>query len=232
MREHGAELDQLAKHVGDELGEQVGWEPWPGGWPDEIATALIDAVYSARAQYRTRSGKGIHSLVTAWRAGRSTTERDSLRVLEAEIGRDHTAAASWSTAFGSMSPAPSRRRRRPNDPLKAAAVREACRGLRAIGVEHAGDVTVDRHLCVLTELKAVPGIGDATSSYFLMLLGHPGVKPDVMVHRFLAAATGRRHSNRETVELVVAAADRFDVRPVDLEHAIWAHESQRSSATS
>lgn len=153
VRANGAELDQLCKHLGDELGERVGWEPWPGGWSDGIETALVDAVFSARAQCRSRNGKGVHSLVTAWRAGRSTTERDSLRVLEEEIGPDHTSAASWSTAFGSMSPAPSRRSRRPDDPLKAAADREASRGLLAIGVEHAGDVIVDGLHRVLSERR-------------------------------------------------------------------------------
>lgn len=194
---------------------------------------MIDAVYSARAQYRTRQGKGVHAFVTAWRKERSGEERDSLQFIETEIGPDHATASEWAAAFGSMSPAPSRRSRRPDDPLKAAAVREASGRLRAIGVDHAGDITVDRRGDALRELKAVPGIGEATSSYFLMLLGHPGVKPDVMIHRFLAAATDRTDlSNRTAVELIFAAAARFDARPVDLEHAIWAHESHRSIRSS
>ena len=220
------EIDRLCQYIDKELGDQTSWEPWPGGWPGEIATALIDAVYSARAQYRTRHGKGIHALVSAWREHRSAEERDSLQFIETEIGPNHPTALEWATAFGSTSPAPSRRSRRPDDPLKAAAVREASGRLRSIGIDHAGDVTVDRRDDALRELKAVPGIGDATSSYFLMLLGHPGVKPDVMIHRFLTAATGRTQSNRKAVELVFATASRFDARPVDLEHAIWAHGSQ------
>lgn len=193
---------------------------------------MIDAVYSARAQYRTRHGKGVHALVTAWREQRSAEGRDSLQFIETEIGPDHATASEWATAFGSTSPAPSRRSRRPDDPLKAAAVRDASGRLRAIGIDHAGDVTVYRRDDALRELKAVPGIGEATSSYFLMLLGHPGVKPDVMVHRFLKAATGHTQGNRKAVELVFATAGRLDARPVDLEHAIWAHGSQRSTRKS
>lgn len=156
----------------------------------------------------------------------------SLQFIETETGPDHAAASEWAAAFRSMSPAPSRRSRRPDDPLKAGAVREASGRLRAIGIARAGDVTIDRRDDALRGLKAVSGIGEATSSYFLMLLGHPGVKPDVMIHRFLTAATGRTQSNCKAVELVFAAAGRFDARPVDLEHAIWAHGSQRSTRKS
>ena len=53
---------------------------------------------------------------------------------------------------------------------------------------------------VTDALRSVPGIGYATSNYFLMLLGAPGVKPDRMVHRFLRGALGRGLTNARSLE--------------------------------
>lgn len=63
--------------------EAVGQDPtaWPGGWPDEIEAALIDAVFSVRARYGSRERKtGVFGAVTRWRDHRAASAND-LRVL-------------------------------------------------------------------------------------------------------------------------------------------------------
>jgi hypothetical protein len=41
-----------------DLGLREQWTGWSGGWPNEISTALIDAIYSARAPYATSTARG------------------------------------------------------------------------------------------------------------------------------------------------------------------------------
>jgi hypothetical protein len=83
--------------------------------------------------------------------------------------------------------------------------------------------------CVKRALQSVPGIGYATANYFLMLLGAPGVKPDRMVRRFLRGALCRDVTDREAEKLIRAAAERLEVQPHKLDHAIWKYESDRSA---
>ena len=78
-------------------------------------------------------------------------------------------------------------------------------------------------------LASVPGIGRATASYFLMLLGAPGAKPDRMVHRFLSDAAGHPFPNAQAEIAVIAAAERLHVQPHVLDHAIWRYESSKAA---
>src|SRR6187401_1076279 len=69
----------------DQIGPGSVWFPWPDGWRGEISTALIDAIYSARATYTTKRGRGIHALVSSWSKGHTIQQRDSLIALSNEI---------------------------------------------------------------------------------------------------------------------------------------------------
>lgn len=202
------------------------WTPFPNGWPDEISTALIDAVFSARARYKTASGAGIHRLVSRWRE-EDAAPRDSLPGLAEEIRAGGPRV--WADAFGNLQHSPRRVQRRPNAPWKSAAVLEAADALIDIGVITAGDVTDDSIGDVSRALRSVPGIGQVTADYFLMLLGRPGVKADTMVLRYLNDALGReRTTTASAVAEVRAAADELGGDVVDLEHSIWALESARA----
>ncbi|MDZ7674555.1 MAG: hypothetical protein U5K30_05755 [Acidimicrobiales bacterium] len=77
-------------------------------------------------------------------------------------------------------------------------------------------------------MRSVAGIGKVTADYFLMLQGHPGVKADVMVQRFIERATGRRHATDEAVDLVTDVAHSLGQRVIALEHAMWAFESAKA----
>jgi hypothetical protein len=199
------------------------WKAWPGGWPDEAGSALVDAVFSARATYRTRNNRGVFSQVEAWRQT-SLLARTSLAALEAEIAS--SGAHAWAIAFGNEQHSPGRPVDAPDGPWKAAAILEAARGLRGLGVDRADDIDDSNAHEVKSVLRSVRGIGFATTNYFLMLLGRPGVKPDRMVHRFLHEATGTRWNDADAAGIVEAVAARMTgVAPHELDHAIWSYES-------
>lgn len=70
------------------------------------------------------------------------------------------------------------------------------------------------------------GLGPVTWEYFLMLVGHDGVKADTLVTRFVAEALGRRPTVDEVGQLVTAAAQDLDMSASDLDHTIWRHMSR------
>ncbi|CAN5599198.1 heme peroxidase [soil metagenome] len=219
-------LGQVLTHIDETIERsREGWARWPGGWPDDIESALIDAVFSARAVYTTNAGRGVLGKVRAWQQSRP----DGLRSLERLRGEiDGAGVDGWAESFGSHQHSPGRKPSAPNGPTKVAAVREAADALvDRVHVNTADDITEDNVGQVKQTLRSVPGIGYATTNYFLMLLGRPGVKPDRMIHRFLEVATGRDRSNSEAEELVTGVASNLRVAPHELEHAIWSHESKR-----
>jgi hypothetical protein len=218
MTSRTADIERIHQKVEVELGTEANaWTQWPGGWRDDIAASLIDAVYSARARY-----SGIQPLVATWTKGQSG--KSSLPSLIKEI--DAKGPQQWAKDFGNSQTSPGRSKTAPGGPTKAAAIREAAALLSDIGVNHAKDITPETAKDVKATLQRVQGIGYATSNYFLMLLGAPGVKPDRMIHRFLES-DGRQFTNAQAEEIITAVAERLHVAPHVLDHAIWAYESQR-----
>jgi len=203
------------------------WQAWPGGWRGEIGTALVDAVFSARARYTTEHGKGVKPLVDAWRAGAGGAT-SSLRALIEQI--DSLEVAGWAERFGSRQHAPRRASTAPEGPLKAAAVREVAGNLGRIRIDTAADITDGNVGAAKAAMRSVSGIGFATTNYFLILLGRPGVKPDVMIHAFLTEATGDRLSNREAEQVLTDVAAHIpNVALHELDHAIWAYQRNQRS---
>jgi hypothetical protein len=229
MDSRSSDVEKLLVCVNKKLGSPEQWSRWPGGWPGDIESALVDAVFSARAVYRSRHGRGVHPDVVRWREARSRTEF-TLEALQAEI--DAVGAAKWAKLFGNSQNSPSRPASAPGGASKAAAVREAARLLLRQHVSVESDITSENAELVKKTLGGVPGIGFATTNYFLMLLGRPGVKPDRMIHRFLKEAAGHTFSNPEAEETIGAAAEQLGVEPHELEHAIWRFESDRAAGHS
>jgi len=75
----------------------------------------------------------------------------------------------------------------------------------------------------------VRGLGPAVFQWLVMRQGVETVKPDVHVHRFVAAVLGRRVSDNDAVEVVTAAAERLGRSATHLDWAIW--EAGRSGMT-
>lgn len=211
----------------DRIGLGAVWFPWPDGWRCEICTALVDAIYSARARYKTRCGRGIYPLVSKWRESHTVDQRDSLTALIDEIAQDGPQL--WAERFGNSQHSPRRSGRRPESPWKSSAILEAAQILAAAGVETSTDVDPADHRNLEARLREVPGVGEATSTYFMMLLGIPGVKADVMIRRYVGRALGAANpTTTVAVGAVKTAADAMEVDLMDLEHTIWEVERNRS----
>lgn len=188
-----------------------------GGWPNQIGAALVDAVFSMRATYDSRTpGVGVLGRVRAFRDA-FPEATDDLRVLaaldEADLrrvmGNAKTAQRYKSVcvieAAGALT--------RLHPPVLTSA------DVAARDVEEAEEI--DR------AYTSVRGLGRVTAEYFRMLLGVPGVKADVMVIRFVNAALAAKGIARvggpDARELIVQTHGE-DPRGVGLtayEHAIW-----------
>lgn len=196
-----ADVEALVVHIDAVLGKK--WAAWPGGWPNEIEAALIDAVLSMRSHYGS-STTGVRGAIGRYRAPRTSSLDDLYRLANADpeqlarvLGRQKTSGR-----------------------LKTEAIVTAAKRLQAVGVRRAVDLdgssAVHRNAYV-----GVRGLGPVTWTYFTMLLGRPGVKADIWIGRFVKAAVGRAVSTSETELLATAAADVFRVSPTVLDHAIW-----------
>ena len=85
--------------------------------------------------------------------------------------------------------------------------------LRQEDINIAGHITAANTATAKRVFQSVPGIGYATASYFLMLLGAPGIKPDRMIHRFLQDATGSSRTRPATRPRTPAPINSCKRRP-------------------
>jgi hypothetical protein len=113
--------------------------------------------------------------------------------------------------------------------LKAEATRQYAHILATHGVERLADVTAlltrpEDVAAVERDLAKVPGHGGygLRTAYLWMLAGDDlHVKPDRMVIGWLGSVLDRRPEVREASALVVEAAEKLQVTPWELDHAIW-----------
>ncbi|RAX15343.1 hypothetical protein DC347_17915 [Pseudarthrobacter sp. AG30] len=189
---------------------------WPGGWPDQIGMALVDAVFSIRAVYKTKDPvKGVlgraNSFLDAYPDAANDLEcllsLGEMRIRKV-MGNGKTVGRYKSECiieaacnFLSLTP-----------PVRTAA------HLRALDPDHKR---------AYTEVK---GLGDVTYEYLTMLLGQPGIKADRMIRGFVDAALEEQHLapvKAETARRIVAAvhaAERPDVELQKFDHAIWMYQ--------
>ena len=86
---------------------------------------------------------------------------------------------------------------------------------------------------LIADLQKVSGIGPATARYFLLLIGGPYVKPDVMTMRFVSRVLGREVSPDETSRLLERAINElineegWQLTVPQVDHLIWLWESGR-----
>jgi hypothetical protein len=192
-----------------------------------VEAALVDAVFSARAVYNSKRGRGVKADVVAWRATRARTHF-TLDALLTEI--DDVGPVEWARRFGNLQASPGRPPSAPGGTSKASTVRQAAQALIDLGITTDTQIDFSNIDSVKRTLRSVPGIGYATVNYFLILLGLPGVKPDRMIHRFLKDAAKHEFTDAAAEQTITAAAQQLGVQPHVLDHAIWSFESKRAQA--
>lgn len=210
-------ITQISKIPDSEFAE------YRGGWPDQIGTALVDAVFSIRAKYDAKNeSRGVRG-----RTRRLITEHpevaDDLQAL-VNLGADQIQSI--------MGDAVTSKRRKSTCVVEAAEnllrldppVRTAADFLGSTTEQEAIDARVDQ---IRKQYTKVRGLGDVTAEYFTMLLGIPGVKADTMVLKFVNGslkAAGLKRVNRERARELMGEAFHASDRTTSLthfDHAIW-----------
>lgn len=198
------DADQLASYVQREVSEP--WNEWPGGCPGEIEAALLDAVLSIRARYGQPT-TGVRRRVARWREQCGSSLDDLGRLAAAEPDELARLLKTRQQIAGR---------------LKTVAVVEAASRLKSAGVLHARQVDPDStsHRAAYVGVR---GLGPVTWAYLTMLLGHPGIKADTWVLRFVERALGRGVRTAEAEQLVGEAANLLGRSFIDVDHAVWSH---------
>lgn len=217
MTTHTAQLDAVITAV--QTIPEENFTAYRGGYPQEISTALIDAVFSIRARYdSTTPGSGVRNRVQTFRVEHTDLVND-LSALVA-LGVDPVAQIMGSATTGG----------RP----KAEAVIEAAEGYSSAGINTADEFCAMDSRQAKSIYTGVQGLRYVTFEYFTMLLGTPGVKTDVMIKRFITEALST--AGLDDVEPQIARQLIVDAHTAtglgkDLtyfEHAIWLSQSRPS----
>lgn len=207
------DVQRLIEHIDATLSPER--PAWPGGYPDQIELALIDAVLSIRAQYGSATS-GVRRCVRAYAASRQSSTPDDLSVLaDLDVERLRDLLDTRQVTAGTP---------------KHLAISQAAERLVKVGVVHASDLRPDsaeqqRAYC------SVRGLGPVTWEYLLMLSHHPGVKADRWIRRFVSAALDRTVHADEAGPLVKVAAVQLGLTATQLDYAIWHHQSRGRRAS-
>jgi 3-methyladenine DNA glycosylase/8-oxoguanine DNA glycosylase len=222
--------ERLFEIVKNCLGPAPTWSTWRGGWCDRVDLALLDAIYSTRQKYETT----VLPRVTEWKELYPSSSFSDLVYLaeidEAEIRR----VFGGNVLPGVRIPGVRTGRR------KSEGVKEVAQRLCSpeVGLKSArlirDAVNRDGSDEVIQLLRKTKGVGPATASYFLMLLGVDGVKVDTLLGSWVRSQMGNPKLSDEQITQLVSrvAIEKFDRNARDLDYAIWRHESANRSGRS
>lgn len=190
------------------------WKKWPGGYPDRLDLALVDAVMSIRFRYgRERNG--------SWTGARGA-------VLRYQKHSEHVDASEKMRYLSDQDPVALERilnRQKVHaGKTKAFAIVEAAKRFTAIGVTEPAHV-MPNDPDHKRQYTGVTGLGPVTWEYFTMLLHHDGVKADTWITEFVGRAVQRRVSSETAGALVKEAAEALGQEQKTLDHAIWSYAS-------
>ena len=201
------DVSRLLDHV---KAKDIEMRAVPGGWPGNVELSLIDAVLSIRARYGVSADTGVRGAIQRYKHDVGGTSWDDLRRLaQVDPARlEHVL----------------NNRQKTGGVPKAQAIVAAAGRLADVGVISSLDVDRDS----LSQRKAycgTKGLGPVTWQYFLMLVGHDGVKADTLLTRFVEEAISRKADTDRVTRLVTEAAKRLDVPAAALDHSIWRYMS-------
>lgn len=208
MGDTNDDLERLLAHIRATVTEM---HDVPDGWPGNVELALIDAVLSIRAVYGVTADTGVRGAIKRYKTESGRDSWDDLSVLGGveSVWLQEVLANKQKTG------------RVP----KAEAIVSAAGRLADSGARHAADI--DRNSAEQRNAYCgTRGLGPVTWDYFLMLVGHDGVKADTLVTRFVAEALGRKLGDREVSRLVTEAAKKLEIPASALDHSIWRHMSR------
>ena len=218
------DIKHLYQKVCEILGDDSKWPKWGGGWCNRADLALLDAIYSTRQKYETT----VLPRVRKWEIDHPSPSIPELEYLakidEAEI----RAVFGKNVLPGVRIPGLKSGKR------KSIGVVEVAQLLCSPGVGLGSaqvicDAIKQDRKKVLQLLKTTKGVGTATASYFLILLGIDGVKVDTLLGSWVRTQMDDVDMTDDAVSELVArvASERFKRKARDLDYAIWRHESVR-----
>jgi hypothetical protein len=191
------------------------WKKWPGGYPDRLDLALVDAVMSIRFRYGRERKDG------TWTGARGA-------VLRYQRHSEHIAPSEKMLHLASQDPVALEmvlnHQKVRSGKTKALAIVEAAKNFTSAGITEPKHLKPDNdeHRELYT---GVTGLGPVTWEYFTMLLSHEGVKADSWIIEFVRRAIRRGVSSDEVSTLVKEAAGKLSVSEKKLDHAIWGYAS-------
>lgn len=222
--------EQVIAAVHERLGDP---RPWTrhDRFHGSLALCIIDAVQSNAAEY----DKSVLAVdrYRAYRRAQGVTDivdgaRDLLRTFE-QVG----GALVWSGKIGNY--------KLPYgdcNALRAATIQVAAVRLHDLGVDNVEDLRAattdpERYKTIRDAWLALSSATDEVNwTYFLMLAGVPWVRPDQLTRVFITDALGDDRADDLTGDaadaLIETAAAAVGSSPVELEHAIWRWELNRS----
>jgi hypothetical protein len=221
--------DERVKVLSDavlrDLGAPELWPKWPGGWPNRADLALLDAVYSTRQRYET----SVLPKVYEWRDKYPIPEIPELHYLS-QIDENEIRKVFGQTVMPGVRSSKGQRKK------KSVGIVETARRLfahlprLASADEIITEVARNGRERTVALLRETKGIGPATASYFLILLGIDGVKVDTLLGSWVKSQLGDPSlTDNALTTLVAEAASGFARQARDLDYAIWRHESARRS---
>ncbi len=197
----------------------------PDGYPRSLALCVLDSIWSIGINYDRHVVPVLNRYRTLSTASGRHPSCDSpcdLSTTIAQAGGPESFAKSVGSRHRTSSV---------NGILKADAVDQAARLLCSSGIITNAELAA-RKAEVKPGWRRIRGQGSGVSwRYFLMLAGVDGIKPDRMIHRFIADATGAVVTNEKAVELLTSVQQAWpEPRPtlLELDHAIWRQQSGRA----
>ncbi len=225
-------LGVLHTYTGTQLGPPETWPVSGGGYPDSLALAILDTIFSVGANY----DRVVLPLLRRYRDHRRAMRADPARDGARELA-DAINVAGGPDAFADAGILDNHQRawRRKTAPLKTAAALHAATAFVAEGINSTSQfvaATATDSVAVERVWRTTPGQRSRTAvgwDYLRILAGGESVKADTMIRRYVAAALrpdypGIAVAADEAKALVQALASQMDVRVSLLDHAIWAHQ--------
>jgi len=217
--------DERVKVLSDSVLRDVGvpelWPEWRGGWPNRADLALLDAVYSTRQHYETT----VLPRVCEWWNKYPAPAVPELHYLS-RIDESEIREVFGNTVLPGVRGPEGQRKKKSVGIVETAKRLCTSEPRLASANDIITDVARSGREQTVALLRETKGIGPATASYFLILLGIDGVKVDTLLGSWVRSQLKDPSLTDNAISALVAeVASHFKRQARDLDYAIWRHES-------